>query len=168
MPNTPFTLKVFAAISVTSAIVFTALRAAGQPGATSVTTATVAILIVLLLKGNKAAWLVVVILQAGSLLAAPFIASPWWLWLVAVVNLVCLLAPSSWRYIWHEGRPHRFSAENWDRSSFGDTDRPTGWYVDPASPRRVHYWNGVRRTWMGSAATPLLVRLAWHRAKRNS
>lgn len=49
-----------------------------------------------------------------------------------------------------------------DRRSYSDLDRPKGWYVDPASPNRMHHWGGPDRpTWSGNTRTPRKIKQAW-------
>jgi len=52
--------------------------------------------------------------------------------------------------------------ESWDPRVHSDAERPRGWYVDPASPHRMHYWGGPGADgWVGKARTPGKVRRAW-------
>jgi hypothetical protein len=56
-----------------------------------------------------------------------------------------------------------------DPGAFDDRDRPEGWYVDPASPNRMHYWAaGEPAGWQASARTPWRVRRAWRAQQQDA
>lgn len=52
-----------------------------------------------------------------------------------------------------------------DAASWNDDDRPAGWYIDPAQPKRMRYWatNGPQTgVWTGhSTKTPKRTRAEW-------
>lgn len=52
---------------------------------------------------------------------------------------------------------------SFDPCSYSDSDRPKGWYVDPASPTRMKHWGGSDRPeWAGSTRTPRKIRRVWN------
>jgi hypothetical protein len=61
--------------------------------------------------------------------------------------------------------PVRPSGHPADAMSWSDDDRPPGWYVDPAAPKRMRYWatNGpATGVWTGhSTKTPKRTRVEW-------
>lgn len=49
-----------------------------------------------------------------------------------------------------------------DPRDYSDRDRPKGWYVDPAFPRRMRHWGGGDSPgWHGATRTPRKIRRAW-------
>jgi hypothetical protein len=53
-------------------------------------------------------------------------------------------------------------SHSWDPRSYSDQDRPKGWYVDPGSPDRMHYWGaGDSPGWGATTRTPRKIRRAW-------
>jgi hypothetical protein len=49
-----------------------------------------------------------------------------------------------------------------DPRMYSDQTRPSGWYVNPDSPGRMHYWeSGGSAGWKGSTRTPRAIRKSW-------
>jgi hypothetical protein len=49
-----------------------------------------------------------------------------------------------------------------DRHEYSDSDRPQGWYVDPANPRKMRFWKaGDRPGWTATMRTPRKIRREW-------
>lgn len=56
-----------------------------------------------------------------------------------------------------------------DPRSYGDEERPKGWYVDPAQPNLMRYWDdGDSPGWRGKARTPRKLRKQWKSQARQS
>ena len=51
---------------------------------------------------------------------------------------------------------------SWDPRKYSDSERPKGWYIDPSSPGRMHYWGaGGTPGWTGTTRTPRKIGRAW-------
>jgi hypothetical protein len=127
------------------------------------------------LRGSRVAWLLVIAGSAITLVNFPFGSESWWSLLLPLLGAVCLLAPSSRAYVWGsrpgKDRPHGAAPSQhapdatsptaslgpqttWDAKAQTDADRPSGWYVDPANPARMHYWDAGQGDWLGGTKTP--------------
>jgi hypothetical protein len=115
-------------------------------------------------RGSRVAWSFVTVSGAIGLLSLPLFVASWWSIVLNVVTLVCLLAPSSRRFVWrrHSAEASRPAGPTtWDADRYPDSDRPAGWYVDPHFPGRMRYWGAGGARWSGTAKTPRKIRQAW-------
>lgn len=56
-----------------------------------------------------------------------------------------------------------------DPRHYSDEERPKGWYVDPAQPRLMRFWDdGDPPTWRGRTRTPRKLRKQWRSAMERS
>lgn len=55
---------------------------------------------------------------------------------------------------------------SWDPRVYSDLERPKGWYIEPTTPGRMHYWAGSAAGWHGNTSTPRKVREEWLREVR--
>jgi hypothetical protein len=84
---------------------------------------------ILLLRGSRVIWVLIV---AGSVLTfafAPFEGVHWWTIPATILDLGLLLAPSSRRYVWR-ARPRSLpqtGQSSMDPQSTPDSERPKGW-----------------------------------------
>jgi hypothetical protein len=170
----PIFLRVYVAVSVPLSIFF-AVALSVRP-AFAVLALVFAIAIAwFLLRGSRVAWLLIIAGSVISLVTFPFGGEYPWSVPLALFDAVCLLVPSSRAYVWstrpgkdrpHGAAPWKRSPDatapaaslgtqtTWDAKAQTDADRPSGWYVDPANPARMHYWDAGQGDWLGGTKTP--------------
>lgn len=65
------------------------------------------------------------------------------------------------------GEDHQQPNHSLDPRTYSDQTRPSGWYVNPDSPGRMHYWEGGDSPgWKGSTRTPRAIRRSWQAGTR--
>lgn len=166
--DVPATLWAFAALSLGNTLIVTGLGVAEYPWWLAVIPVDLG-LSYLLLRGFRIFWWLAVIAFAVDLVTAPFSSPPWWSITLDVVYLALLLAVPSRRHVFakREGQGGTGSTQTtWDRDAAPDPERPAGWYVDSAEPRRMRYWNPELGEWQGKTGTPRKIRKAWDESGR--
>jgi hypothetical protein len=170
----PILLRVYVAVSVPVSIYF-AIASSARPAFAIVGPVFVIALAWFLLRGSRVAWLLIIAGSVISLATFPFGSTHWWSVPLALFDAVCLLVPSSRAFVWSsrpgEARPQGAAPSKrptdataptaslgkqttWDAKAQTDADRPSGWYVDPADPARMHYWDAGQGDWLGGTKTP--------------
>ena len=154
----PLSLRIFAATWLLSMAVGSVIAFVRLPLSLVVLPIEIALLL-LLLRGSRVVWVVIAAGSAITLALTPW-TNGWSLaWVpVSVVQLALLLVPSTCRFVWRP-RPKRPLAAptgqtTWHAGDQADPERPDGWYVDPANPRRMRYWRSELGEWVGSTAVP--------------
>jgi hypothetical protein len=153
--ETPPTLWAYAAVAVVSALIAFVRTVGSHPAAVIFVSLGVLIFVVLVLRGGRVVWCLVVASNAFGILSSIVSPQPWWTTVFEVVALACLLAPASWRFIWRP-RPSPVAPPTGPT-----TDDASGWYIDPGSPSRMRYWSTEDQRWLGIAKTPRKLRKLW-------
>jgi hypothetical protein len=160
----PKPLWAYAVVSFASGLIGFVQIISAHAAAALGTTVFFLIIVVLVLRGSRVVWSLVVAATLLSLIISPFATQSWWAIVLGIISLACLLAPASRSFIWRShpaqvARPIRQTTLDPDGHS--ELDRPAGWYVDPSSPERMRYWSANDARWLGSTKTPRKVKQAW-------
>lgn len=138
---------------------------------------------------GRVAW----VIAAGAPVAglALGVSAPQPLLVVAIqaVVVMLLVSPPSLRFVWRgtlvwAGPSRSRGWRRWsgrlgpdgpnierspvpDATSHSDLERPAGWYIDPASPKRMKYWH-ADGGWNGTTKTPKTLYDQWSRDLRSA
>jgi hypothetical protein len=171
--RTPPPLWVYGVLSLGGSFVYAALEFSEHSIAAIGTVVLAPVVTFYVLRGNRLLWSFSTLSVAATLLGSPFAEQRWWTIALEIVALGCLLAPASQRFVWRTGltptpppAPAAISEKgapqtSLDPTDFPDSDRPSGWYIDPSTPRRMRYWSGEAADWRGATRTPRRIKKAW-------
>ncbi len=166
MRSSPLPIRIFAVIAIPN-LIYGAFNATSRPALAWGGILLTVVLIVFVLRGSRVAWSLVVFGDAVAVVTFPFMAMVLWSVILAAIRLGCLLAPTSRKFVWGEAPPLTADAlekvsRTWNPRAYPDQSRPKGWYINPSSPNRMHYWGAVDPpSWGASTRTPRKIRREW-------
>jgi hypothetical protein len=168
--ETPPTLWTYAAVAAVSALIGLLQTVGSLPALAVFALLVELIFVVLVLRGGRVVWCLVVASDASWILSSPVSPKPWWTIAFAAVSLACLLAPPSWRFVWRP-RPGPVGPPTGLMTDGADGDQNTadasGWYIDPDSPHRMRYWHAEDQRWLGVSKTPRKLRKLWQQQRES-